>query len=76
VHISKALETIKDNTNISSGESQCYYELKKHKPWFDEGYSKLLDQRKQAKLQLLKSPSEVINDVKLEGISGTKGGNF
>jgi hypothetical protein len=28
-------------------ESLCYYELKKHKPWFDEGCSKLLDHRKQ-----------------------------
>jgi hypothetical protein len=28
-----------------------YYELKNHKPWFDEGCSKLLDQRKQAKLE-------------------------
>jgi hypothetical protein len=25
-----------------------YYELKKHKPWFDEGCSTLLNQRKQA----------------------------
>jgi hypothetical protein len=25
--------------------------LKKHKPWFDEACSKLVDQRKQAKLQ-------------------------
>jgi hypothetical protein len=28
-----------------------YYELKKHKTWFDEGCSNLLDQRKHAKLQ-------------------------
>jgi hypothetical protein len=60
VDISKALETIKDNTSISSGESLCYYELKKHKPWFDEGYSELLDQRKEAKLQWLQYPSQVI----------------
>jgi hypothetical protein len=39
-----------------------YYELKKHKPWFDEGCSKLLDQRKQAKLQWLQDPSEVNGD--------------
>jgi hypothetical protein len=36
--------------------------LKKHKPWFDEGCSKLLDQRKQAKLQWLQDPSEVNGD--------------
>jgi hypothetical protein len=35
-----------------------YYELKKHKPWFDERCSKLLDQRKQAKLQWLQDPSK------------------
>jgi hypothetical protein len=28
-------------------------------PWFDEGYSKLLDQRKQTKLQCLQGPSEL-----------------
>jgi hypothetical protein len=33
--------------------------LKKHKPWFNEGYSELLDQRKQAKLQWLQDPSEI-----------------
>jgi hypothetical protein len=32
--------------------------LKKHKPWFHEGFSKLLNQRKQAKLQRLWEPSE------------------
>jgi hypothetical protein len=36
-----------------------YFELKKHKPWFDEGCSILLDQRKQAKLQWLQDPSEI-----------------
>jgi hypothetical protein len=36
--------------------------LKKHKPWFDEGCSELLDHRKQAKLQWLQHPSEVNGD--------------
>jgi hypothetical protein len=44
-------ETIRENINISTKESLGYFELKKHKPWFDEGCSKLLDQRKEAKLQ-------------------------
>jgi hypothetical protein len=35
---------------------------KKHKPWFDEGCSKLLDPRKQAKLQWLEDPNEIIGD--------------
>jgi hypothetical protein len=41
--------------------------LKKHKPWFDEGCSKLSDQRKQAKLQWLQNSSE-INGVNLKNI--------
>jgi hypothetical protein len=45
-----------ENIKISAKESLGYYELKKHKPWFDEGCSKLLDQRKQAKLQWLQDP--------------------
>jgi hypothetical protein len=36
--------------------------LRKHTPWFDEGCSKLLDQRKQAKLQWLQVPSEINGD--------------
>jgi hypothetical protein len=49
---------------------------------FDEGFSKLLDQRKQAKLQWLQVPSEVngdnLNNVRCEaaGTSGIKGGNI
>jgi hypothetical protein len=43
--------------------------LKRHKPWFD-GFSKLLDKRKQAKLQCLQDPSEIngdnLNNVRLE----------
>jgi hypothetical protein len=36
--------------------------LKKNKPWFNEGCSKLLDQRQQAKLQWLQDPSEINGD--------------
>jgi hypothetical protein len=49
-------EMIRENIKISAKESLVYFELKKHKPWFDEGSSKLLDQRKQAKLQWLQDP--------------------
>jgi hypothetical protein len=45
-----------------SAKDLCYYELKKHKPWFGEGSSELLDKRKQAKLQLLQNPSEINGD--------------
>jgi hypothetical protein len=51
VDINTTSEIIKENIKISDKESLGYYELKKHKPWFDERCSKLLDQRKQAKLQ-------------------------
>jgi hypothetical protein len=36
--------------------------MKKHKPWFKKGCSKLLDQRKQAKLQWLQDPSKIYRD--------------
>jgi hypothetical protein len=47
---------------MSSKESLGYYEWKNHKPWFDQGSSELLDQRKQAKLQWLQDPSEINGD--------------
>jgi hypothetical protein len=37
VKINSASETIRENIKISAKESPGYYELKKHKPWFDEG---------------------------------------
>jgi hypothetical protein len=51
VDISSAWETIRENIKISAEESLGYYELKKRKPWFDEGCSEVLNQRKQDKLQ-------------------------
>jgi hypothetical protein len=39
-----------------------YYELKKHKPWFNEGCSELLDKRKGAKLQWLQNQNEINGD--------------
>jgi uncharacterized protein YaaR (DUF327 family) len=62
VEINTIWETIRENIKISAKESLGYYELKKHKPWFDEGCPKLLDQRKQAKLQWLQDPSEINGD--------------
>jgi hypothetical protein len=60
--INRAWETIRENIKISGKESLGYYELKKHKPWFDKGCSKLLDQRKEAELQWLQDPSEINED--------------
>jgi hypothetical protein len=47
------------NINISAKESLSYCKLKKHKPFLDRGCSKLLDQKKQAKLRWLQDPSEI-----------------
>jgi hypothetical protein len=43
-------------------ESLGYCELKQHEPWFNEDCSKLLDERKQAKLQWLQNPSQTNGD--------------
>jgi hypothetical protein len=70
VKINSNWETIRENINISAKESLGYFELKKHKSWFDEGCSKLLDQRKEAKLQWLQDPNEInennLNNVRRE----------
>jgi hypothetical protein len=65
--INRAWVTTRENIKISAKESLGYYELKKRKPWFDEGCSELLDQREQAKLQWLQDPSK-INRVNLNNI--------
>jgi tRNA(Ile)-lysidine synthase TilS/MesJ len=63
---------IRENINISAKESRGYFGLKKNRPWFDKRCSKLLGQRKQAKLQWLQDPSEVnrytLNNVRCEVI--------
>jgi hypothetical protein len=63
----------RENIKISAKESLGYYELKKNKPWFHEGCSKLLDQRKQAKLEWLQDPSEIngdnLNNIRQDAIN-------
>jgi hypothetical protein len=66
---------------ISTKWSLRYYELQKHKTWFDGKCSELLDQRKQANLQWLEDLSEIIGDnlnnvMKPADISGIKRGNI
>jgi hypothetical protein len=51
-----------ENWKMYAKESLGYYELKKHKPWSNEGCSKFLDQKKQATLQWLQDPSEINRD--------------
>jgi hypothetical protein len=53
VDINRTWENIRDNIKISAIESLDHYELKQHKPWFDEECSKLLDRKRQAELQWL-----------------------
>jgi hypothetical protein len=53
VEINSDWETSTENIKISARENIGYYELRKHKPRFEEGCSKLLDQRKLSKLQLM-----------------------
>jgi hypothetical protein len=62
VDINSAWKTIRENIKMAPKEILCYYELKKHKPWFEEGCSELLDQWKRAKLQWLQDPSEINGD--------------
>jgi hypothetical protein len=62
VDINSAWETVRENIKISAKESLGYFGLKKHKPWSDEGCSKLLNQRKQDKLQWLHDASEINGD--------------
>jgi hypothetical protein len=60
--INRAWDAIRENINISARECIGQYEAKHHKPWFDEECLKLVDQRKQAKLQWLQDPSVVSED--------------
>jgi hypothetical protein len=58
VDINNTWEVIREDINTSAKEN----ELKNHKPWFDEGCSKLLAQEEQDKLQWLQDPSELNGD--------------
>jgi hypothetical protein len=57
--VNRAWKTIRENIQISTKERLGCCELKKHDPWFDKGCPKLLDQRKQAKLQCLQESSKI-----------------
>jgi len=64
VDINRAWEStsIRENIKSSPPERFCYDDLKQHKYCSDEECSKVLDQRKQAKLQWLQSPSHTYED--------------
>jgi hypothetical protein len=65
--INRAWETIRENITISAKECIGHYEGKRHNTWFDEEYLKLVDRRKQAKLQWLQGPS-VVNEDNLSNV--------
>jgi hypothetical protein len=74
---------IRENIKISAKESLGYFELKKHKPWFDEGCPRSLDHRRQGRLQWLQDPTETngdnLNGVRREAsalIFRTDGGEY
>jgi hypothetical protein len=62
IEINTIWETIRENIKISAKDNLGYYEVKQHKPWFEEGCSELLDQRNLVKLQWLQDPSEINGD--------------
>jgi hypothetical protein len=43
VDVYGAWETIREKVKISAKENIGYYELRKHKQWFDKGSPKLLE---------------------------------
>jgi hypothetical protein len=60
--INNAWESIRNNIKNSVKENLGYYKLKHNKPWFDDKCSKLIDKRKQAKLQWLQNPGQINGD--------------
>jgi hypothetical protein len=60
--------TLLEKTKISAKENIGLCESKSYNPWFDDKCLKLVDQKKQAKLQRLQDPSEV-NEVNLHTVS-------
>jgi hypothetical protein len=53
IKTSRAWESVRENTNASATHCLSYYELKRHKQWFDQECSKLFPQRKQAKFAMV-----------------------
>jgi hypothetical protein len=75
VDINRALDAIRDYIKISAKECISHCEAKHHKPWFDEEYSKLVDRRKEARLQWLQNPN-VVNEDNLSNIRREASSHF
>jgi hypothetical protein len=56
------LETVRENITILAKDSLGYYDLKKHKQWFNKG-SSLLNQMKEAELQWLQDLNKINEDT-------------
>jgi hypothetical protein len=52
-------ESIRENIKTSAKNNLGYHRVKRNKPWFADECSNLIDQRKQAKLQLLQNPNQI-----------------
>jgi hypothetical protein len=61
--INRAWESIKENIKTLAKESLDLYELKQHKPLFDEECSRFSDQRKQVKMERLHDPSQSMHII-------------
>ena len=68
--INRAWNNNKENTKITAKRSLGLYELKQHKPWFDENCLRFSEQRKQAKMQWLQDRNQSnvddLNNVRRE----------
>jgi hypothetical protein len=53
---------VRENIKSSAEDNLGYHRLKHNKTWFDDECSKLIDQRKQAKLQWLQNPGQINGD--------------
>jgi len=56
--LNRVWKYMKENIKTPTKESLALQELKQHKPWFDEECFGFLDQRKLAKMQWIREPSQ------------------
>jgi hypothetical protein len=66
--VNNAWESIRENIKNSAKDNLGCHRVKHNKLWFDDECSKLIDQRKQAKLQWLQKQNQ-INGDNLQNIS-------
>jgi hypothetical protein len=66
-NINRVWECYNESIKTSAKESLSLHKMKHHKPWFDEEWLGVLDQRKQDKIQWIQDPSQSnvgnLNDV-------------